>query len=455
MAANEVLTVKKSAGSSIFLTVALWRGTANRQKSPEGSGSQVVILVPTEALGGPQSNHYLLTTIACGIITFAQAQKYLATISALTRDEGARHYLETFLRKHQPTAGTLPEDREASAAEITRALTPAGRPSWTEADWEKLYQSLGYAGYCWLRPEGVLEQLSLMSREWGVGSGEQGAGSESDELETPSLFSQAELEPESDSGHEKEALPLSSQAELEPESDSGHKQALALGSQGEQEKESKQLTYELEIEKAREEIIKHKVVKAVGHLRAGRKEGDKSQKRATFPAWAAFYRCLQRQGFQESWEFGSIRAEGVNTVSISEDNRYILSESKDGRVKRWELAGGSCLDSLEEHEDEVLSVSLNGESTQVLSGSADKTLKLWDWESKACLRTYKGHEGEVSSCCFSPDGRYILSSSFDKTLKLWEVERGECLHTFEGHEEQRLSAPKLTHLSYLGEISVG
>jgi len=64
MAANEVLAVNKSAGSSIFLTVALWRGTANRQKSPEGSGSQVVILAPTEALGGPQSNHYLLTTIA-------------------------------------------------------------------------------------------------------------------------------------------------------------------------------------------------------------------------------------------------------------------------------------------------------------------------------------------------------------------------------------------------------
>ncbi|MBO1350990.1 MAG: hypothetical protein EBE86_028140 [Hormoscilla sp. GUM202] len=36
--------------SSIFLTVALWRGTANRKKSPEGSGSQVVILAPTEAL---------------------------------------------------------------------------------------------------------------------------------------------------------------------------------------------------------------------------------------------------------------------------------------------------------------------------------------------------------------------------------------------------------------------
>ncbi|MBO1346327.1 MAG: hypothetical protein EBE86_004070 [Hormoscilla sp. GUM202] len=30
--------------------MALWRGTANRKKSPEGSGSQVVILAPTEAL---------------------------------------------------------------------------------------------------------------------------------------------------------------------------------------------------------------------------------------------------------------------------------------------------------------------------------------------------------------------------------------------------------------------
>jgi WD40 repeat protein len=77
-------------------------------------------------------------------------------------DEKARPYLENFLVLHTPYAGTLPIDRDPTEKEVTLALTRRGTLTWTEEDFQKLLYTLGCAGYGWLRPEGVRQQLETM-----------------------------------------------------------------------------------------------------------------------------------------------------------------------------------------------------------------------------------------------------------------------------------------------------
>ena len=66
-------------------------------------------------------------------------------------DEGARPYLDIFLTLHTPYA---PD-----------GLSRVGKPQWTEEDFQKLLQELGYRGYGWLRPEGVRRELEKMAKE--------------------------------------------------------------------------------------------------------------------------------------------------------------------------------------------------------------------------------------------------------------------------------------------------
>ena len=80
-------------------------------------------------------------------------------------DEGARQYLEDFLTLRTPYAATIPTDHEASEDEVTRALTRRGRPESSDEDFKELLDTLGYAGYGWLRPEGVRHELEEMSRQ--------------------------------------------------------------------------------------------------------------------------------------------------------------------------------------------------------------------------------------------------------------------------------------------------
>ncbi|MBD3884082.1 protein kinase [Phormidium tenue FACHB-886] len=78
-------------------------------------------------------------------------------------DEVASPYIENFLTLQTPSLAPLP-DREADSQAVTQALTPQGTPTWSEADLSRLLQTLQRAGYGWLRPEGVRQQLISRTR---------------------------------------------------------------------------------------------------------------------------------------------------------------------------------------------------------------------------------------------------------------------------------------------------
>ena len=80
-------------------------------------------------------------------------------------DEAARPYLESFLNLHTPYAAELPQDHTPSEEEIRLALTRRGKPSWNEKEFEALIRQLQYAGYGWLRPEGIQRELEKMTQK--------------------------------------------------------------------------------------------------------------------------------------------------------------------------------------------------------------------------------------------------------------------------------------------------
>ena len=60
----------------------------------------------------------------------------------------------------------MPEGREPTEEEVRLALTRRGKPTWSEEDFQGLIRQLQYAGYGWLRPEGVRVRLLRMARVW-------------------------------------------------------------------------------------------------------------------------------------------------------------------------------------------------------------------------------------------------------------------------------------------------
>ena len=57
---------------------------------------------------------------------------------------------------------------------------------------------------------------------------------------------------------------------------------------------------------------------------------------------------------------------------------------------------------------------------RLVSGSRDGTLKIWDITSGICLMTLEGHEDRVFCALQLADGR-LVSGSDNRTLNIWNI----------------------------------
>jgi|688.fasta_scaffold01174_49 hypothetical protein len=122
----------------------------------------------------------------------------------------------------------------------------------------------------------------------------------------------------------------------------------------------------------------------------------------------------------------------VNALMALSDGR-IISGSDDKVIRIWNTVSGSCIASLEGHEDPVISLAVLGNGC-LASGSDDETIRLWDLESGKCTAVLKGHTGGVASLVPVYNG-CLASGSADATIRLWDTASGRCTGVLKGHED--------------------
>jgi WD40 repeat protein len=128
----------------------------------------------------------------------------------------------------------------------------------------------------------------------------------------------------------------------------------------------------------------------------------------------------------------------VLSVALSPDGRGVLTGSRDGTARLWDVATGQEVRRFEGHggflrPGAVLSVAFSPDGRWALTGSDDKTARLWDVATGQQIRRFDGHSGSVWSVAFSPNGRWALTGSDDKTARLWDVATGQQIRRFDGH----------------------
>jgi len=157
--------------------------------------------------------------------------------------------------------------------------------------------------------------------------------------------------------------------------------------------------------------------------------------------------------------------DGVTTVAISPDNRFLAAGSLDKSVRVWDMASGNLLERLEDspttsgHKDSVYSVAFAPHSRELVSGSLDKTVRMWELQPQygaqrsngtsvvqdqaakggKCIRTFEGHKDFVLSVALTPDGRWVLSGSKDRGVQFWDPATGDAQLMLQGHKNSVIS----------------
>jgi FOG: WD40 repeat len=67
----------------------------------------------------------------------------------------------------------------------------------------------------------------------------------------------------------------------------------------------------------------------------------------------------------------------VNSVDISENNKFIVSGSKDKTVRVWDFFGKNIKSVLHGHGSSVLSVAVTRNNVFIISASEDYYIRVW------------------------------------------------------------------------------
>lgn len=140
----------------------------------------------------------------------------------------------------------------------------------------------------------------------------------------------------------------------------------------------------------------------------------------------------------------------VRDIAPSVDGKFLVSTGDDMTVRLWDISGKPENKlTLFGHENfneccaiapatsyqylvPLTGLKLSAAATTaefMATGSRDKTIKLWDARG-TCLMTLNGHDNWVRAVVFHPGGKYLLSVSDDKTIRVWDLsQEGKCVKT--------------------------
>ena len=121
------------------------------------------------------------------------------------------------------------------------------------------------------------------------------------------------------------------------------------------------------------------------------------------------------------------------SVAISLDGRFITAgylSNTDMHI--WDVSSGTLVNRLCGHSDGIMSVAFTPDGKGLVSGSRDGTLKYWELNMTnnnarnaggpfgKCILDFKAHKNLVFHVAISHNGQWIVSSSMQDGVRFWD-----------------------------------
>jgi len=119
-------------------------------------------------------------------------------------------------------------------------------------------------------------------------------------------------------------------------------------------------------------------------------------------------------------------------MAITPDGTQVLSISRDGTAKLWDVTSRRCMQTLRSVAAPLLSGALTPDGRRAVLARQDGKLEVHDLRSRQLARLIQAHEQRIFGCAVTPDSARAITASEDGTLRVFSLETGECLGTLRG-----------------------
>jgi len=126
-------------------------------------------------------------------------------------------------------------------------------------------------------------------------------------------------------------------------------------------------------------------------------------------------------------------AGSVTRIIAHPDNKRVLSSSRDGSVRVWNIETGEEISRYEDASGAVWGLAILPDGKRAMSGSG-KASTLWEIETGKIIREFKSTDS-VYDIALRPGTTQFAAAEGDKLIGLWDYETGKKLQTLKGHKK--------------------
>ena len=133
---------------------------------------------------------------------------------------------------------------------------------------------------------------------------------------------------------------------------------------------------------------------------------------------------LENLKLKHAWQ---AHANSVFTLQYTPDKKFLLSGSRDARLKLWDaLKNYEQTAEVVAHMYAINHIAFSRDSKHFVTCSMDKSIKVWDAEALKLLKVidrsrHAGHGTSVNKVLWTSYNDQLLSASDDRTISVWNI----------------------------------
>lgn len=119
-----------------------------------------------------------------------------------------------------------------------------------------------------------------------------------------------------------------------------------------------------------------------------------------------------------------------NSLSITEDGKYIVNGKIGKKARMWELNSGKIKVDYTGHEKTVLCSVMDEGEGWLLTGGGDGKAILWELNTGKKIRAFEGHNEVIFDVAISHDKQKVATCGWDGYVIVWDLNTGKPLSSF-------------------------
>jgi len=109
---------------------------------------------------------------------------------------------------------------------------------------------------------------------------------------------------------------------------------------------------------------------------------------------------------------------GINCLAVASNQTSVITAGQEKTLTYWDLRMADPVRSVTVDE-EIKSVSISPDDRHLVTAGTSGVVKIWDVDSGNVKSQGSGHSHPVQKVSFSPDGKQIVSCALDHSIMVW------------------------------------